>query len=120
MQHCGADDLKTEGKAQTTSCERSPACRAMSTRGRWHQAQATHAGGTAPAGYKPWFEVPGRRAAGNSVTMGHWRTLGRPNCGDPVLDSGRVRGACLTAVRLDLGRREVHQTNCRAAQWPGS
>ncbi len=67
----------------------------------------------------PWFDVPGRRTAGESVALGHWRTLGRLKCGELALDTGCVWGDCINAVRIDIGRREVHQMNCRAAQWPG-
>jgi bis(5'-nucleosyl)-tetraphosphatase (symmetrical) len=30
----------------------------------------------APAGFMPWFDVPGRRTAGTTVAFGHWSTLG--------------------------------------------
>ena len=68
----------------------------------------------------PWFDVPGRRTAGEPVAFGHWSTLGWLNRGDLALDSGCVWGACLNAVLIDVGRREVHQMNCRTAQRPGS
>src|SRR5690606_18877784 len=29
-----------------------------------------------PAGYMPWFEVPGRASAGSTVVCGHWSALG--------------------------------------------
>ena len=32
---------------------------------------------SAPAGLMPWFDVPGRRTAGDVIAFGHWSTLGR-------------------------------------------
>jgi bis(5'-nucleosyl)-tetraphosphatase (symmetrical) len=32
--------------------------------------------GPAPAGYMPWFDVPGRQTASVQVAFGHWSTLG--------------------------------------------
>ena len=77
----------------------------------------------APAGYRAWFEVPGRRTADHTVAFGHWSTLGwinRPRL--LSLDTGCVWGGCLTAVRFggpdgDLERIEV---KCEQARAPGS
>lgn len=58
--------------------------------------------GTQPPGLMPWFDVPGRRAAGVHVVFGHWAALGllrRPDV--TALDTGCVWGNHLTAVRLD-------------------
>jgi bis(5'-nucleosyl)-tetraphosphatase (symmetrical) len=66
---------------------------------------------TAPAGFMPWFEIPGRASADASVIFGHWSALGlmlRPNL--LALDSGCVWGAQLTAVRLE--DRKVFQCAC--------
>lgn len=76
----------------------------------------------APAGYLPWFEVPGRRTVGTTVAFGHWSQLGlmqRP--GLIALDTGCVWGGCLTALRLDAGAAapSVVQVGCEAAQTPG-
>jgi bis(5'-nucleosyl)-tetraphosphatase (symmetrical) len=76
--------------------------------------------GAAPAGLMPWFEAPGRQTAGQPIAFGHWSTLGLIN--HPTLlalDTGCVWGGALTAVRVDGGRREVHQVACTAAQQPG-
>lgn len=59
--------------------------------------------GTAPAGsgLMPWFEVPGRRSAAETVVFGHWSALGlriEPNL--IALDSGCVWGGQLSAVCL--------------------
>jgi bis(5'-nucleosyl)-tetraphosphatase (symmetrical) len=76
--------------------------------------------GTAPAGFHPWFEVPGRASAGHKVAFGHWSTLGLVNRPDLLaLDTGCVWGGSLTAVRIDGGRREVFQVPCEQAQKPG-
>jgi bis(5'-nucleosyl)-tetraphosphatase (symmetrical) len=76
--------------------------------------------GGAPAGYFPWFEVPGRRTAGTPMAFGHWSTLGLINRPDLLaLDTGCVWGGQLTAVRIDGERREVIQIDCEQAQKPG-
>lgn len=71
--------------------------------------------GRAPAGFMPWFDIPGRRTADVTVVCGHWSTLGlvmRPNL--MALDTGCVWGGKLTAARLapDLAQREVIQVDC--------
>ncbi|MBI5256506.1 MAG: symmetrical bis(5'-nucleosyl)-tetraphosphatase [Burkholderiales bacterium] len=72
--------------------------------------------GAAPPGFRPWFEVPGRRSAGTPIAFGHWSTLGLRN--EPALlalDTGCVWGGQLSAVRVDGGRRELVQVRCTAA-----
>ena len=72
----------------------------------------------APAGYLPWFEVPGRNTADVSVICGHWSTLGlvmRENL--IALDTGCVWGGKLTAVRL--ADRAVLQVDCPQYCAPG-
>jgi bis(5'-nucleosyl)-tetraphosphatase (symmetrical) len=79
----------------------------------------------APAGFMPWFDVPGRKTGDTVVAFGHWSTLGwldRPDLWS--LDSGCVWGGCLTALRLTDGpvnpsRPELIQVKCDAAQRPG-
>ncbi|MBU1236583.1 MAG: symmetrical bis(5'-nucleosyl)-tetraphosphatase [Gammaproteobacteria bacterium] len=64
-----------------------------------------------PAGCLPWFEVPGRRSAGDMVICGHWSALGfRREKNLLALDSGCLWGGCLTAVRLE--DRRVFQLPC--------
>jgi bis(5'-nucleosyl)-tetraphosphatase (symmetrical) len=76
--------------------------------------------GGAPAGYLPWFDVPGRRTAEVTVAFGHWSTLGLINRPDLIaLDTGCVWGGCLSAMRVDAGRRELLQVPCAQAQVPG-
>lgn len=76
--------------------------------------------GAAPAGFMPWFEVPGRRTAGVPVAFGHWSTLGLINRDDLLsLDTGCVWGGQLTAVRIDGATRELIQIDCPQAQKPG-
>lgn len=59
--------------------------------------------GTAPEGFVPWFDVAGRKAAGNRLLFGHWAALeGKvtvPNIF--ALDTGCVWGGQLSALRLD-------------------
>ncbi len=67
----------------------------------------------APPGLMPWFDVPGRRTAGQPIAFGHWSTLGpldRPDL--MALDSGCVWGGTLTAARIDGGRRERISLPC--------
>jgi bis(5'-nucleosyl)-tetraphosphatase (symmetrical) len=74
----------------------------------------------APPGLRPWFEVPGRASAGQPIACGHWSTLGLVQRPDLLaLDTGCVWGGCLSAVRVDGGRREVVQVPCEQAQSPG-
>ena len=73
----------------------------------------------APTGLVPWFEAPGRRTQGVPIAFGHWSTLGLVNRPDLLaLDTGCVWGGALTAVRIDGGRREVHQVRCVQARKP--
>lgn len=72
-----------------------------------------HSGGPeqAPPGYLPWFDVPGRKTAEDTVVFGHWSALGilqRP--GLIGLDSGCIWGGQLTAVCLD--DRSLLQEEC--------
>ena len=75
----------------------------------------------APAGFMPWFDVPGRRTAGDVVAFGHWSTLGWLDRSDVLaLDSGCVWGGCLTALRLQPGgAHERIEVRCPQAQAPG-
>lgn len=56
----------------------------------------------APAGYMPWFEVPGRQTGDITIAFGHWSTLGAIDRNDVwALDTGCVWGGCLTALQRD-------------------
>ena len=58
--------------------------------------------GSAPAGYLPWFDVPGRRSAQTPVAFGHWSTLGLVQRDKLLaLDTGCLWGGCLSAARLE-------------------
>ena len=75
---------------------------------------------SAPAGSDllPWFEVPGRRSAGDPIVFGHWSALGvlvRPDV--IALDSGCVWGGKLTALRLD--NHSLLDVDCPEYQKPG-
>lgn len=55
----------------------------------------------APAGYVPWFEVPGRQTAGITVAFGHWSTLGWLNRRDVLsMDTGCIWGGALSALHI--------------------
>ncbi len=75
----------------------------------------------APPGHMPWFDVPGRRTAGDVVAFGHWSTLGWLDRSDVIaLDSGCVWGGCLSALRLQpQGTHELLQVRCPQTQVPG-
>jgi len=74
----------------------------------------------APPGFVPWFDVPERRSAATPIAFGHWSTLGLLMRDDLLaLDTGCVWGGCLSAVRVDGGRRELLQVQCAPAQRPG-
>jgi bis(5'-nucleosyl)-tetraphosphatase (symmetrical) len=76
--------------------------------------------GAAPPGHHAWFDVPGRRSAGQPIAFGHWSTLGLVQRPDLLaLDTGCVWGGCLSAARVDGGRRDVFQVKCAQAQAPG-
>ena len=78
--------------------------------------------GSAPAGFMPWFDVPGRRTADIPMAFGHWSTLGlvhRPTL--LALDTGCVWGGRLSAARVADGRAEsIIQVECEQAQRPGA
>jgi bis(5'-nucleosyl)-tetraphosphatase (symmetrical) len=68
---------------------------------------------SAPPGYLPWFDVPGRKSASHTVICGHWSALGlRIAPGLLALDSGCVWGGQLSAVRL--GDHVLTQAQCAA------
>lgn len=80
----------------------------------------------APEGYMPWFEVPGRQTAHDTVAFGHWSTLGWLGRSDVLaLDSGCVWGGCLSALRVATGAKgqpmvqELIQVKCPQTQKPG-
>lgn len=76
----------------------------------------------APAGFMPWFDVPGRRTAGVPVAFGHWSTLGDARReGVLPLDTGCVWGGCLTSARVLSvpGQVERIAVRCAQAQKPG-
>ncbi|ROZ72066.1 symmetrical bis(5'-nucleosyl)-tetraphosphatase [Ramlibacter sp. WS9] len=75
----------------------------------------------APPGYLPWFDVPGRKTARETIAFGHWSTLGFMQRPDIIsLDTGCVWGGCLSALRLGpQGTHELIQEKCEQAQVPG-
>jgi bis(5'-nucleosyl)-tetraphosphatase (symmetrical) len=77
---------------------------------------------TAPPGFMPWFDVPGRRTAGVPMAFGHWSTLGAVQReGVLPLDTGCVWGGCLTAARIGSapGSFELLSVRCAQARKPG-
>ena len=83
--------------------------------------ESSESADSAPEGLVPWFEVPGRKAAGSLVAFGHWSTLGLVDRADTLaLDTGCVWGGCLSAMRFGttLADRELLQVHCEQAQKP--
>ncbi|MEN9903748.1 MAG: hypothetical protein RLZZ555_313 [Pseudomonadota bacterium] len=83
--------------------------------------------GAAPAGYLPWFDVPGRRSAGQPIAFGHWSTLGLLQREHLLgLDTGCLWGGCLSAARLEPQARgparvaEILQVDCPQARQHGA
>ena len=83
---------------------------------------------SAPPGYLPWFDVPGRATRDVPIAFGHWSTLAasvnRPEGlrnNALALDTGCVWGGCLTAARLDsvAGGFELIQVDCEQVQTHG-
>ncbi|MBS1158397.1 MAG: symmetrical bis(5-nucleosyl)-tetraphosphatase [Proteobacteria bacterium] len=69
----------------------------------------------APAGYVPWFDVPGRKSAESILVTGHWSALGLMLTDNLLaLDSGCLWGGHLTALRLE--DRQVFQVDCAAGE----
>lgn len=70
-----------------------------------------------PAGYMPWFEVPGRRAADTAILFGHWSALGLQQRNNVyALDTGCLWGGELTALRLE--DRRIFQVPCSIEDSP--
>lgn len=77
--------------------------------------------GGAPAGFMPWFEVPGRASAPDRIAFGHWSTLGlRLEPKLLALDTGCVWGGALSAARVDGERCELVQVPCTPQRDPQS
>jgi bis(5'-nucleosyl)-tetraphosphatase (symmetrical) len=89
---------------------------------------STEGADSAPLGYMPWFEVPGRKTAGTAIAFGHWSTLATGKQGAQSvavmrrntlpLDTGCVWGGYLSAARLGTtpGTFELIQVRCEQAQ----
>lgn len=64
-----------------------------------------------PPGYIPWYDVPGRLSAADTIVCGHWSALGlKLESRLLALDTGCLWGRCLSAVRLE--DRELFQVVC--------
>jgi bis(5'-nucleosyl)-tetraphosphatase (symmetrical) len=77
---------------------------------------------SAPPGFMPWFDVPGRRTAQATVAFGHWSTLGWLSRPDIIsTDTGCVWGGGLSAARIGatLAEREHIEVPCAQSQKPG-
>lgn len=77
--------------------------------------------GTQSSGLIPWFEVPGRKTASDTIVFGHWSTLGKvhwPQAQVYGLDTGCLWGGCLTA--LNLTTMQTINVECRQYQKPGT
>lgn len=69
--------------------------------------------GSQPFSYYPWFAVPKRRTAQETIVCGHWSALGEyRQPGIYALDSGCVWGGRLTALRIDNGTFQARSVSC--------
>ena len=84
--------------------------------------KAKGAPGSQPAGYMPWFEVPGRLSRDLHILFGHWSTVGEIRDRNVhALDTGCVWGRRLTALRLDGDDSGGwYCVDCPGAQQPGT
>ena len=85
--------------------------------------ETTEGAAGAPAGYMPWFDVPGRNTASSTVAFGHWSTLGWLCRSDAIsMDTGCVWGGTLSALQFNLqdDAQQLIQVKCPAAQQPGT
>lgn len=60
-----------------------------------------------PTEFLPWFQIPNRKNKALKIIFGHWAAL-NGKTDDPhiyALDTGCVWGKCLTALRLEDGKR---------------
>ncbi len=76
---------------------------------------------TAPEGFMPWFDVPGRATAQDTVAFGHWSTLGWLQRDDVIcMDTGCVWGGPLSALRLaaNPAQQALVQVDCPQTQRP--
>lgn len=76
----------------------------------------------APEGFMPWFDVPGRATAQDTVAFGHWSTLGWLQRDDVIcMDTGCVWGGPLSALRVAAhpAQQALVQVDCPRAQRPG-
>ncbi len=81
--------------------------------------QAKGEPGSQPAGYMPWYRVPGRRSKDTRVVFGHWSTLGLyQDDGVLSLDTGCLWGGQLTAARLDVDSALI-SLDCGGYRRPG-
>ncbi|MGH7165887.1 MAG: symmetrical bis(5'-nucleosyl)-tetraphosphatase [Nitrospiraceae bacterium] len=65
----------------------------------------------APTGSLPWFQVPARKSAGDTIICGHWAAMGlRLQDNLLALDGGCVWGRQLVAVRLE--DRQIFHVSC--------
>jgi bis(5'-nucleosyl)-tetraphosphatase (symmetrical) len=77
--------------------------------------------GTQAKGLIPWFEVPGRKTANDTIVFGHWSTLGKvhwPQAHVYGLDTGCLWGGCLTA--LNLTTMQTISVDCEQFQKPNA
>ncbi len=101
--HCWHDDLHGWRRLRviTDYLTRVRFCRPDGT----YEMRSKGPPGTQPAGYLPWYALPGRASAGTPIVFGHWSSLGIIDKDNVyALDTGCVWGRQLSALCLEERR----------------
>jgi bis(5'-nucleosyl)-tetraphosphatase (symmetrical) len=107
--HTWSDDLKAVARLRviTNAMTRLRICTPSGEMEFAHKSETA----AIPAGFMPWYAVPGRRSRGRPIVCGHWSALGLKLEGDLLaLDTGCLWGRSLSAVRLE--DRQLFQVSC--------
>lgn len=69
---------------------------------------------SAPKDFMPWFDIPHRKMAHQTILFGHWAAL-EGQCDAPnvyALDTGYVWGGCLTMINVET--KKMHRLACKS------
>ena len=71
---------------------------------------------SAPKGFMPWFDIPNRKMAKQTILFGHWAAL-EGHCDAPnvyALDTGCVWGSCLTMMNIETN--QLYSLECKSSK----